>query len=526
MKATKTIQLGLGLALIAGLAAAGPFAGPKAHAQNTDPATPAAQAASAAASNSTAEPATEHPEPAEPGPESQRLTQQEVVKVWGDAVLPKGQSAPDVVGVFGSATADGDVKDAVVAVFGNATANGTVGGDVVAVFGSVKLGPEARVKGDVVSVFGKLDISPQATVKGMRTEVGFPFGAGEFPQMTWLKDWLKSGLLLGRPLPPGVGWVWWIVAIHFVVYLLIAVVLPKPVEACVKTLEAQLLPAFFAGLLGLILYVILMFILLMTGLGIFIMPFVWIAFVAARYVGKTATFQFLGDRLLRRFGLDTTERPLLSFATGSAMVTLLYMVPFVGFLVWGVLRILGLGVALMTVFAAFRRNGKGGNGAGYVLAAPVPAANPPSLSGSALAGDVPSASAVVGGPSAVEVAALPRVGFWLRLAATLLDLVLLGWLAAHFDGLWVLLWVGYHIAMWTWKGTTIGGIVCGIKVVRVDGRPLDFTVSLVRGLAAVFSGIALGLGFFWAGWTREKQSWHDKIAGTTIVKLPKGVSLV
>jgi len=33
--------------------------------------------------------------------------------------------------------------------------------------------------------------------------------------------------------------------------------------------------------------------------------------------------------------------------------------------------------------------------------------------------------------------------------------------------------------------------------------------------------VVLGLGFFWAGWSREKQSWHDKIADTIIVKLPK-----
>jgi uncharacterized RDD family membrane protein YckC len=80
--------------------------------------------------------------------------------------------------------------------------------------------------------------------------------------------------------------------------------------------------------------------------------------------------------------------------------------------------------------------------------------------------------------------------------------------------------------MWTWKGTTIGGIVCALKVVRVDGREVDFTVALVRGLAAVFSFVALGIGFFWVGWTRERQGWHDLIAGTVIVRVPRGMSLI
>ena len=126
----------------------------------------------------------------------------------------------------------------------------------------------------------------------------------------------------------------------------------------------------------------------------------------------------------------------------------------------------------------------------------------------------------------MDYAALPRVGFWLRFAATLLDLVLLGWLLGHIHGLGVFLWLAYHVGMWAWKGTTIGGIICGIKIVRVDGRLVDFGVALVRALGGVFSFVALGLGFFWAGWVREKQSWHDKIAGTIMVKMPKGVSLV
>jgi uncharacterized RDD family membrane protein YckC len=45
-------------------------------------------------------------------------------------------------------------------------------------------------------------------------------------------------------------------------------------------------------------------------------------------------------------------------------------------------------------------------------------------------------------------------------------------------------------------------------------------------LASVFSAVALGLGFFWAGWTRNRQSWHDRIAGTVIVRMPKGMSLI
>ena len=121
---------------------------------------------------------------------------------------------------------------------------------------------------------------------------------------------------------------------------------------------------------------------------------------------------------------------------------------------------------------------------------------------------------------------MPRAGFWLRLAATVLDFILLIWVLPVAEQWFVPIWVTYHVALWTWKGTTIGGIVCGLKIIRPDGRPVDFTVALVRSLASVFSFAALGLGFFWVGWTRDRMAWHDRIAGTTIVKLPKGVSLI
>jgi uncharacterized RDD family membrane protein YckC len=130
------------------------------------------------------------------------------------------------------------------------------------------------------------------------------------------------------------------------------------------------------------------------------------------------------------------------------------------------------------------------------------------------------------GSSSTELAVLPRVGFWLRLGATSLDFLLFFWLIPATGPLFLLAWFAYHVAMWTWKGTTIGGIVCGLKVVRIDGREIDFGVAMVRSLGSVLSFMALCLGFFWAGWSNERQSWHDTIAGTTIVKMPKGVSLI
>ena len=80
--------------------------------------------------------------------------------------------------------------------------------------------------------------------------------------------------------------------------------------------------------------------------------------------------------------------------------------------------------------------------------------------------------------------------------------------------------------MWTWKGTTVGGIVLKLQVIRGDGGPLTFLVALVRALAGAFSIVVLFLGFFWIAWDRDKQGWHDKVAGTIVVRLPRSMPLV
>jgi uncharacterized RDD family membrane protein YckC len=96
----------------------------------------------------------------------------------------------------------------------------------------------------------------------------------------------------------------------------------------------------------------------------------------------------------------------------------------------------------------------------------------------------------------------------------------------HVPGGFLLLFAAYCAVLWGLRGTTVGGVICGLKLVRLDGRKVDWSVAIVRALAGFLSLAALGLGFIWTAFDDEKQSWHDKIAGTTIVKVPKGVSLV
>jgi uncharacterized RDD family membrane protein YckC len=131
--------------------------------------------------------------------------------------------------------------------------------------------------------------------------------------------------------------------------------------------------------------------------------------------------------------------------------------------------------------------------------------------------------------SASEATSLARAGFWIRIAALALDAILIGVVLGflqHSHRLELLALATYAAVMWKLKGTTIGGIVCSLKVVRVDGRSLDWPTAIVRALSCFLSLAALGLGFIWIAFDDEHQAWHDKIAGTIVVRVPQGVSLV
>ena len=127
---------------------------------------------------------------------------------------------------------------------------------------------------------------------------------------------------------------------------------------------------------------------------------------------------------------------------------------------------------------------------------------------------------------------LPRASFGLRFAASLLDWVLLGFIVHntflhHFPNflLWMLAaatFAGFYV----WKGATLGGLVLRLKVVRLDGRRIDFPCALVRTCTTFFSVLCGGIGWLWCLWDKDRQAWHDMLAGTVVVRVDKVQPLI
>lgn len=489
-----------------------------------------------------------------------------LVVLGNNAELNAGDKAEAIVVIGGNAKVHGKVDEAVVAVFGDVELDGEVGDAVVAVLGNVKLNPNAVVHGDVVAVGGKLDVADGAKIEGERQEV--VLGDLGMPAPKWIKEWFKQCVFKARPLAPQVGWVWVISGIALFFYLLIGALFPRPISACVKELSERPATTFLIGILTVPLFLLVCVILVITVVGTLAVPFLLAAMFLGAIGGKVALLEFVGLRLGRQFGSELMEKPLVALLIGAAVVTVLYLIPIVGLISLLVLGVWSLGGAALAAFGSLRREipQKPASPATPVYGAPF-MATPPSAAASAYPVSAmftppPSASAAAAAeiapdpglgsnpapspdplasaatppppiaptipppPPLPDVLSYPRAGFWLRVAAAVLDLILAAILCRAVPHLWPLVLLAYFSGLWTWKGTTIGGIVLGLKVVRLDGQPLSPVVAIVRGLAAAFSLLVLGLGFLWIAWDKEKQGWHDQIAGTIVLRMPRGTPLV
>lgn len=73
---------------------------------------------------------------------------------------------------------------------------------------------------------------------------------------------------------------------------------------------------------------------------------------------------------------------------------------------------------------------------------------------------------------------------------------------------------------WRRKGATPGKAWMGLRIVRASGlTPPSLGALIGRYLAYWLCLIPLGLGYIWVAWDKRKQGFHDKLAGTLVVRV-------
>lgn len=137
---------------------------------------------------------------------------------------------------------------------------------------------------------------------------------------------------------------------------------------------------------------------------------------------------------------------------------------------------------------------------------------------------------------------LEYVGFWARVGATLIDTLLVmavtfpllltiygweyfalaqgGWFAGPAELLirWALPAVAV-VLFWLYRDATPGKMAISARVVDAEtGHSMSLGQSVGRYLAYFVSILPLCLGLLWVAFDSRKQGWHDKLAGTVVIR--------
>jgi len=499
-----------------------------------------------------------------------------VIRVGQDLVVPAGREVRHVRMALGRFVLDGHVSRDVVVWVGDVELGPTarIDGALIVVAGSVTIAEGAVVGDDFVVIAGTVDGPADFTPGRDHVIIGAP-GIGHGVRSA--VPWVTRGLLLGRPIVPDLGWVWTFVFISFGVAVALALIFGQAVRASSDVVVTRPLRAFMTGIIVLIATGPLLVILAATVVGIVVIPVVIFGLLVAWTIGKVGVARGIGHRIVHESHPDSRFQGLRSLVIGFAAIVLAYMVPVLGLVTWSLVSVFGLGAATIAVMASLgrkypprprrkkrwgRRDGGGDDDArGAAPAAPerddLPLAGPAGHSASAdpamFTAEPPRFEAPPDPPPPIDapppidppppvdppyrqappprdraadaVLLLPRAPFLERAGAFAIDCMLVavisGLLQLRPDGMYFILLITYHVAFWTWQGTTIGGIIISLRVIRTDGGRLRFVDGVVRGLSGVFSVLALGIGCFWMIYDEDQQTWHDRIAGTYVVKVPR-----
>jgi uncharacterized RDD family membrane protein YckC len=77
---------------------------------------------------------------------------------------------------------------------------------------------------------------------------------------------------------------------------------------------------------------------------------------------------------------------------------------------------------------------------------------------------------------------------------------------------------GYFLFFWSLSGQTLGKLLTGSRVVDRKGGALGFGRAALRLAATLVAALPLGAGFIGLWTDPERRGWHDRIAGTKVIR--------
>ena len=245
--------------------------------------------------------------------------------VSGDVTIGAGERWRDVVALRGNVRLGaGSSARQVTAVLGSVVLEpgASVEREVVAVGGDVHVSQGARVGNDAVSVGGEVVIDPGGTVDGQEVSVSVPgiggllgLASSSSPASKSISPLLKVGQALAKYV------------VFFLLGLLLLAVAPARLDRVTASLSRSPVRDVLVGLLGTVAMPVLTVLLVVTIVGILLVPVQVIAILLAGILGYTALALLIGRALPFRPEKGTA---VVQLAIGTAIVVAISEIPFVG----------------------------------------------------------------------------------------------------------------------------------------------------------------------------------------------------
>ena len=238
----------------------------------------------------------------------------EIVQFFKDITIEKGETAGDVV-----------------ALFGNVRNRGTIGGDCVAILGSIEQGDSAAILGDAVTIGGALhETGTGARVDGQTVSIGFlPFAGWALPSVPLLIFFGIFSCVLFVALAA-----------------LFARLFPDRIVRIADTVSKRTFLSFVLGILSGPLAIMLGLLLIVTVIGIPLAVLLPLFYLLAAFIGYAAAAYLLGLKLLNRRP-DPAGPMLAPIAAGTGFITLFLLLGLPLIALEGGFRMVGFGFILL-----------------------------------------------------------------------------------------------------------------------------------------------------------------------------------
>ena len=251
--------------------------------------------------------------------------------------------AKNIVKIGGDVTVERDQKvNNVVVIGGQVTVNGLIDHNVIAIGGSIVLTNNAVVRGDAVCMGGVIVKGNSAQVFGDITEINSTNISSAFSSA--LRGELEGWSLIFNIISLC------FFAVIFIIALLMTIIIPRPLIAIAHEIQSYKTKSFFWGFSATLMMVPFFMLLVISIIGIALIPLVFTMLLVAFILGYIAAGKIIGNFTLTKISRRQARSLVGETLLGLILLWLIGWIPYVGWLVKFFALTFGFGGVLLALF--------------------------------------------------------------------------------------------------------------------------------------------------------------------------------